>query len=118
MKLNPSKCTFRVSSGKFMGYMVNQKEIEANPDKIRVILEMASPKLVKDVQGLISHIVALSRFISKAMNRNLPFFMVLRNAKTFEWTEECEKAFIELKIYLINPSLLSKPKLEEVLFLY
>lgn len=118
MKLNPNKCMFGVSSSKFLGCMVNQRGIEANPDKIRAILEMTSPRSVKDVQRLTGHLAALSRFISKATDRNLPFFKVLRNSKTFECLEECEKAFTELKTYLTNPSLLSKPKREKVLSFY
>ena len=49
MKLNPSKCAFRVSSGKFLGFMVSQRGIEANPDKIQAILDMEPPKNIKEV---------------------------------------------------------------------
>ena len=44
MKLNPSKCAFGVTAGKFLRFMVSQRDIEANPDKIRAIVEMAPPK--------------------------------------------------------------------------
>ena len=47
MRLNPAKCAFGVSSGKFLGYMVSSKGIEANPKKIQAILEMQSPKTTK-----------------------------------------------------------------------
>ena len=50
MKLNPSKCAFGVSSRKFLGFMVSQKGIKANPEKVRAILEMSSPKTIKEVQ--------------------------------------------------------------------
>ena len=49
MKLNPSKCAFGVASRKFLGFMVSQRGIEANPDKIQAILNMKSLKNVKDV---------------------------------------------------------------------
>ena len=49
MKLNPTKCLFGVSSGKFLGFMVSQWEIEANPEKVRAILDMVSPKKIKEV---------------------------------------------------------------------
>ena len=49
MKLNPSKCAFGVVLGKFLGFMVSQKGIEANPEKVRALLDMASPKTVKEV---------------------------------------------------------------------
>ena len=52
MKLNPSKCAFGVALGKFLGFMVSQRGIEVNPEKVRAILNMASPKIVKKVQKL------------------------------------------------------------------
>ena len=60
MKLNPLKCAFRVSLGKFMGFMVNQKGIEANPEKIKALLEMSSPKKPKEVMSLVGRVAALS----------------------------------------------------------
>ena len=89
MKLNPSKCPFEVTSGKFLGFMVSQRGIEANPDKIQAILNMETPRNVKDVQSLIGRVATLNRFVSKATDKCLPFFKILR--KAFEWTDECNK---------------------------
>ncbi|XP_050290085.1 uncharacterized protein LOC126728274 [Quercus robur] len=116
MKLNPSKCAFGVSSRKFLGFMVSQRGIEANPEKVRAILEMSSPKMVKEVQSLTGRVAALNSFVSKATDKCLPFFKTLKQA--FVWTEECETAFQELKRYLSNPLLLSLSKEGEDLFLY
>ena len=49
MKLNPSKCTFGVVSRKFLGFMVSQRGIKANLEKVKVILNMTSPKTIKEV---------------------------------------------------------------------
>ena len=49
MKLNPSKCVFGVPSGKFLGYQVHQRGIEVNPDKIKALADMVSPKNLKDI---------------------------------------------------------------------
>lgn len=49
MKLNPAKCTFGVSAGKFLGFMVSHKGIEANPEKVEAILSMKSPQTTKNV---------------------------------------------------------------------
>ena len=84
MKLNPSKCAFGVSPGKFLGFMVSHRGIEANSDKIQAILDMKPPQNVKEVQSLIGQVAALNRFVSKATNKCLPFFKVLK--KGFEWT--------------------------------
>ena len=116
MKLNPSKCAFGVFSGKFLGFMVSQRGIEANPEKVKAILEMSSPKTIKEVQSLTGRVAALNRFVSKATDKCLPFFKTLK--KAFAWTEECETVFQELKHYLSNPPLLSLSKEGEDLFLY
>ena len=116
MKLNPSICAFGVSLGKFLGFMVSQRGIEANPEKVRAILEMSSLKTVKEEQSLTGRVATLNRFVSKATNKCLPFFKTLKQA--FVWTEECETAFQELKCYLSNPPLLSPCKEGEDLFLY
>ncbi|KAL0449611.1 UNVERIFIED_CONTAM: hypothetical protein Slati_1517500 [Sesamum latifolium] len=52
MKLNPNKCTFGVRGGKFLGYMVSERGIEANPEKIEAISKLQSPKTLKEVQKL------------------------------------------------------------------
>ena len=116
MKLNPGKCVIGVASGKFLGFMVSQRGIEANPEKVQAIINMASPKTVKEVQKLTGRIAALNRFVSRAMDKCLPFFKTLKQA--FVWTEECEAAFEELKRYLRNPPLLSPSKEGESLQLY
>ena len=87
MKLNPRKCAFGVTVGKFLGFMVSQKGIEANPDKIRAIMEMTPPRNMKEVQSLNGKVAALNRFVSKATDKCLPFFRTLK--KSFEWTDEC-----------------------------
>ena len=78
MKLNPSKCAFGVSSGKFLGFMVSQRGIEANPENVRAILEMSSLKTIKKVQSLTGRVVALNRFVLKATDKCLPFFKTLK----------------------------------------
>ena len=116
MKLNPSKCVFEVIAGKFLGFMVSQRGIEVNPEKVRAIMELGPPKMVKEVQSLNGKIVALNRFVSKATDKCLLFFRTLR--KSFKSTDECQKAFKDLKKYLSSPPLLSPFKPGEELYLY
>ena len=49
MKLNPAKCAFGVSAGKFLGFIVNHQGIEANPNKVKAMLDMPSPSGIKEV---------------------------------------------------------------------
>ena len=116
MKLNPSKCAFGVYLGKFLGFMVSQKGIEANLDKIKAILEMQPPKTTKEIQRLTGRVAALNRFMSRSTDKWLPFFKTLK--KAFVWTEECHQAFEELKRYLTEPPLLNPSKQGEELYLY
>ena len=83
MRLNSEKCTFGVEAGKFLGFMVSQRGIEINPEKIQAILEMTSPKSVKDIQRLVGRVAALNRFISRSTDKCLLFFKLLRNSTKF-----------------------------------
>ena len=116
IKLNLRKCVFEVMTGKFLRFMVSQRGIKANPDKIRAIMEMTPPRNVKEVQSLNGKITALNRFVSRATDKCLPFFRMLK--KSFEWTAECQQAFEELKTYLSSLPLLSPSQPGEELFLY
>ena len=107
MKLNPTKCAFRFSAGKFLGFIVKNRGIEANPDKIKVVLDMPPPSNIKEVQRLTRRIVVLSRFVSKANDKCQPFFQALK--KTFQWDAYCEEAFTALKTYLSSPPILVSP---------
>ena len=74
MKLNLGKCAFGVTVGKFLGFMVSQRGIEANSDKIRAIMEMTPLRNVKEVQSLNGKVAALNRFMLRATDKCLPFF--------------------------------------------
>ena len=88
MKLNPAKCALGVSAGKFLGFIVNNRGIEANLDKIKVVLDIPSSSGIKEVQRLTGRIVALSRFVSRASDKCQPFFQVLK--KVFQWDAKCK----------------------------
>ena len=79
---------FRVTAGKFLGFMVSHRGIEVNLEKVWAIMELTPPKTIKEVQSLNGKIAALNRFVSKATNKCLPFFRTLK--KSFEWMDECQ----------------------------
>ena len=68
LRLNASKCSFDVSAGKFLGYMITHQEIEVNPDQIKAITNLHPPRNPKEVQKLIGMTAALNRFISRLAN--------------------------------------------------
>jgi hypothetical protein len=65
LKLNPEKCVFDVRKGKVLGCLVSVKGIEANLDKINVVVNMKTPQCRKEVQRLTGRITALNRFMPK-----------------------------------------------------
>ena len=118
MRLNPENCRFKVEAGKFLGFMVSQRGIEVNPEKIQAILKMPSPKSVKDMQRLASRIATLNLFISRSADKCLSFFKLLKNSTRFVWDNQCEAAFTNLKSYLSSPPLLVSPEAGKKLYLY
>ena len=82
-KLNASKCSFGVESGKFLGYMVTHRGIEVNPDQIKAINNLRSPRNPKEVQKLTGMAATLNRFISRSADRCRPFFLLINKWKGF-----------------------------------
>jgi hypothetical protein len=118
LKLNLEKCVFGVKKGKFLGCLVSTKGIEANPSKIEAILRLELPSTKKGAQRLACRLTSLNRFISRSADRNLPFFEILKSAEVFQWGLAQQKAFEELKQYLINLTTLTPPSLGAPLLLY
>jgi ribonuclease HI len=118
LKLNPEKCVFGVKKGKFLGCLVSTKGIEANPRKIKAILRMEPPNSKKGAQRLAGRLASLNRFISRSAERNLPFFEILKSVEVFQWGPAQQKAFEELKQYLIDLTTLTPPSSGAPLLLY
>ena len=66
LRLNAAKCSFEVSSRKFLGHLVTRQGIEANPEQITAINNLVSPRIAKEVQKLTGIATALNRFINKS----------------------------------------------------
>ncbi|XP_048501500.1 uncharacterized protein LOC104893263 [Beta vulgaris subsp. vulgaris] len=98
--------------------MVSKRGIDANPDKVQAIMSLPEPKGVKDIQRLTGRMAALTRFISKSADKALPFFVLLRGNKKFEWGEEQSKAFLAVKERLTKLPTISRPETEDTLQLY
>src|ERR1051325_7603682 len=118
MRFNPEKCTFGVKAGKFLGFYLTERGIEANPDKCRAFSELSTPRSKKSIQILNGMLTSLSRFVARSAQHALPFFKLLRKGPTFEWNEECEQALLHLKRALSQPPVLSQPQHGETLYLY
>ena len=80
MRLNPKKCTFGVTYGKLLGYMVSKRGIEADPDKIRVIFDMLAPRTEREIRGFLGRIQYISRFINRYLQAH---FSTLKEESTY-----------------------------------
>ena len=118
MKLNPKKCVFGVPAGKLLGFIVSERGIEVNPEKIKAILNITRPTCLKDVQRLAGSAAAVSRFISRLGEKAMPLYRLLKKSDNFEWTEEADAALQQLKAALTSPPILAAPRAEEPMLLY
>jgi len=117
-KLNPTKCVFGVPSGKLLGFIVSNRGIEANLEKINTIMAMDALATIKDIQKLTGCMAALNRFLSRLGERGLPFFKLLKQQDKFEWTTEAAEALKNLKHHLQSLPVLTAPLPGEELLLY
>ena len=113
MKLNPSKCAFRVNAGMFLGFMVTERGIEANPAQLKAIIETAAPSSRKGVQQLTGRLVALGRFISRFTNRLKSFFVTLKGATVPARMKNVINPSLQLNGTLQNHLSLLAPKPEK-----
>lgn len=116
MRLNPAKCSFGLTSEKFLRFLVFQRWIEADPTQIKVFLDMRDPTSINEVQKLTGYIAALRRFIPQASKRCLPFFQVIKNAlrtTPFCWNDECRQSFEALKEFLTIPPIPTRAVFEK-----
>ncbi|RDX68883.1 Retrovirus-related Pol polyprotein from transposon 17.6, partial [Mucuna pruriens] len=109
LKLNPEKCSFGVQARRFLGFMLTERGIEANPKKCQAVINMRSPQSIKEVQQLVGRITTLSRFISWLEKTAMPIFDTLKKGGNFAWTPESEKAFLRLKALSAAPLVLTRP---------
>jgi len=118
IRLNPEKCVFGVRGGKFLGFMLTNRGIEANPNKCKAIMKMGSPKNLKEVQRLVGKLNSLSRFLPILAEKTKPIVNLLKKSETFEWNERCEQAFSQIKTIVAEPPILVKPVLTQPIIVY
>jgi hypothetical protein len=118
VKLNPEKCVFGVPRGMLLGFIVSERGIEANQEKIATITSMGLIKDLKGVQRVMGCLAALSRFISRLGEKGLPLYRLLRKAECFTWTLEAEEALENLKALLTKTPILVPPAVGEALLIY
>ncbi|GJW61765.1 reverse transcriptase domain-containing protein [Tanacetum coccineum] len=121
MKLNPKKCSFGMQEGMFLGYKENTDGLKVCPEKADAVLSLPSPRCLKDVQKLNGKLASLNRFLSKSAEKSLPFFKTLKKCtkkSDFQWTQEAEATFKQMKKLIAELPMLTTPKEKEELIVY
>jgi hypothetical protein len=118
VKLNPEKCVFGVQRGMLLGFVVSERGIEANPEKISAIMDMGPIKNLKGVQCVTSCLAALSCFIARLGERSLSLYKLMKKSDHFTWIPEAQKALDSLKNMLKSPLILTAPTTEEPMLMY
>jgi ribonuclease HI len=118
VKLNPKKRVFGVPRGMLLGYIVSQRGIEANPEKVAALERMGPIRDLKGVQKVLGCLSALSRFISRLGEKGLPLYRLLKKHERFSWTVEAQEVLDKLKATLAHAPILTPPQGDEPLYLY
>src|SRR3954466_4918202 len=118
MMLNPKKCVFAVPAGKLLGFIVSQRGIKVNPEKIKAILNINCTTCLKDIQRLTGYVAAVSRFVSRLGEKALPLYKLLKKADKFTWTDEEDAALKKIKEILSSAPILAAPEPGEPLLIY
>ncbi|KAG9442418.1 hypothetical protein H6P81_018272 [Aristolochia fimbriata] len=115
LKMNPLKCAFGVTSGKFLGFIVHHTGIEVDQSKIDAIQKMPEPRNVSELKSFQGHLAYIRRFISNLAGRCQPFSRLLKKGTPFVWDDSCRNAFKNIKAYLTKPPVLVAPIVKPLL---
>jgi hypothetical protein len=118
VKLNPEKCVFGAPRGMLLGYIVSQRGIEVNPEKVASLERMGPIRDLKGVQKVLGCLAALSRFVSRLGEKGLALYRLLKKHERFSWTVEAQEALDKLKASLAHAPILTPPQDSEPLYLY
>jgi hypothetical protein len=118
VKLNPEKCIFRVPRGILLGFVMSERGIEANLEKISTIMDIGPIKNLKGIQRVTGCLATLSRFIARLGERSLPLYKLMKKSDHFTWTPEAQEALNSLKNMLRSPPILTASTTEEPMLLY
>ncbi|XP_049410526.1 uncharacterized protein LOC125873694 [Solanum stenotomum] len=118
LRMNPLKCAFEVTSGKFLGFIVRHRGLEIDQVKVDAILKMVQPRNIHELKSLQGKLTYLRRFISNLARKCQPFSLLMKKGNLFEWDQACSNAFESIKSYLTKPLVLAAPVPGKPLTLY
>jgi hypothetical protein len=106
LKMNPLKCAFSMSVGKFLGFIIHEHGIKIDPNKIESINKVQPPQCKNDIQKFLGKLNYLRRFIFNLSGKISAFapILQLKNEAEFTWGAEQQHAFDDIKKYLSSPA--------------
>ncbi|KAG9444902.1 hypothetical protein H6P81_016242 [Aristolochia fimbriata] len=118
LKMNPLKCSFGVTSGNFLGFIVHHRGIEIDQSKIDAIQKMSEPRNISELKSFLGHLAYIRRFIANLAGRCQSFSRLLKKDMLCDWDESCWNTFNNIKAYLTKPPVLIAPIVDRPLLLY
>jgi ribonuclease HI len=120
LRINPKKCAFGVSVAQFLGFLVHERGIEIGLKSQEAVRTMVPPTTKKELQQLIGKINFVRRFISNLSGRIEPFMELvkIKTNEEFRWGAEQQRAFKEIKEYLLRPPVLVPPQQDRPFYIY
>ena len=118
LRLNPKKCAFCITSGKLLGYIISNKSIEVNLEKLQEIMEMLPPRNINQLKSLQGCLQSIRRFISQLVDKAQSFNKNFHKGSTHIWNDDCQQSLDQIKGYLEKPLVLMPPILRKLLILY
>lgn len=118
MRMNPLKCAFCVTAGKFVGFLVLKHRIDADETKIKSIVEMPAPHSQRTLKRFLEKVSHLQRFIPALAEITAPFSDLLKGKAVFGWKDEHCEAFNKVKAAQASPQTNIAPQAGKPLILY
>ena len=109
LKLKPSKCIFFQTSTKFLGHVVSEEGVSTDPEKISAVVEWPIPKSAKQIKSFLGLCSYYRRYVPGFAGIARPLHRICDKGSKFVWTDECDKAFQELKTALTTAPILAYP---------
>ena len=117
LKLNPRKCHFAATEVKYLGHLLSAQGVKPNPEKTAVVDTFPTPKNAKEVRSFLGLTNYYRRFILNYSKLAAPLYNLLHQDVRFEWTEDCQRAFTDLKTRLVNHPIIGYPDMNRHFYL-
>uniref|UniRef100_A0A2N9GLY1 Integrase catalytic domain-containing protein n=1 Tax=Fagus sylvatica TaxID=28930 RepID=A0A2N9GLY1_FAGSY len=118
LKMNPLKCAFGVSAGKFLGFLVHNRGIDVDPAKASAIATMKPPTSHKELKSFLGRLSYIRRFIPGLAAVTSTFSHLLKKGVSFNWSAECQEAFERIQVIMTKLPTVCAPTAGKPLRLY